>query len=195
MRRYAIIGLLIIPSILWNKVIWAKITHQIDPETKLQSWKLEDNGVELELIQRLPDQSRAFFQGRGFSSQVADDIGKSCILQVIARNNKDKNNGLPITIQLQNWQVKFQDHIQGIKLKETWDADWSLNEVNKAARIAFRWATFPTEQTFDSGGDYNWGMISIGLNPGDHFNMQVNWTEDKKQRNYWINDMICASDL
>jgi len=67
--------------------------------------------------------------------------------------------------------------------------DWSINEVNKAARIAFRWATFPTEQTFDAGGDYNWGMISIGLTPGDKFDLKVNWTEDKQQNNQGLKNL------
>jgi len=180
---------LVMPSLLS-----AKVSHSVDSETQLESWKIDDNGMQLELIQRLPDQSRAFFQGRGFTSKVADDISKSCIFQVIARNSKAKKNGLPITVRLQEWLVVFNEQQQGIKLKEAWDADWSINEVNKAARIAFRWATFPTEQTFDAGGDYNWGMISIGLTPGDKFDLKVNWTEDKQQKNQWLKNLKCPTD-
>lgn len=181
--------ILVFPSLLW-----AKMSTWIDPETQLKSWKLEENGVELELIQRLPDQSRAFFQGRGFSSRVADEIGNSCILQVIARNNQDKAKGTSVTFNLQDWLVKFDNQLHGIKLKETWDASWSLQEVNQPARLAFRWATFPTQQTFDAGGDYNWGMVSIGLTPGDRFDLQVNWTENSQKKNYWIKSIHCADD-
>jgi len=186
--------LLLICLILSPSLIFAQVSHRIDAETQLESWKLEDNGMELELIQRLPDQSRAFFQGRGFTSKIADKISKSCIFQVIARNSKEKEKGLPITIRLQDWQVVFNKQTQGIKLKEAWDADWSINEVNQAARIAFRWATFPTEQTFDAGGDYNWGMMSIGLTPGDKFALKVNWKEGTQAKEQWINDLKCPID-
>jgi hypothetical protein len=44
----------------------AEPSPRIDPDTGLASWTLRDGAIAIELIQRLPDQTRAVFQGRGF---------------------------------------------------------------------------------------------------------------------------------
>lgn len=174
--------------------VCAEIITTSDPESGLTTWKLSEDGFELELIQRLPDQTRAFFQGRGFSNQIADEIGKNCVFQTIGRNSLNEKAGEAVTISLKQWQVRIGDSIQGIKLKESWDKEWSDTQVGNASRIAFRWATFPTEQTFEPSGDYNWGMISFGLPPASIFDLNVVWIQGQKEKNLWINGIQCPED-
>ena len=45
-----------------------------DTETGLLSWRWSDQGVSIGLTQLLPDQTRAFFLGRGFPWAQADRI-------------------------------------------------------------------------------------------------------------------------
>ena len=160
----------------------------------LLSWKIQEAGLELELIQRLPDQTRGFFEARGFSNVISNDIALSCIFQTIGKNVSDKATGKPITISLKNWRLRQGQQVQGIKLKETWDSEWSQEQVTKAARIAFRWATFPTEQTFEPTGDYNWGMVSMGVPPKSQFDLLVIWNQDGREHKAWVNSMECAED-
>lgn len=174
--------------------VYAEITTSSDPETGLSAWKLSAHGFELELIQRLPDQTRAFFQGRGFSSEIADEIGRNCVFQTIGKNRMNKKSGEAITISLKRWRIRTGNRIQGIKLKESWNKEWSDSQVDNAARIAFRWATFPTEQIFEPSGDYNWGMISFGLPPQSTFDLNVVWTHGNKEKSQWIKDIQCPED-
>lgn len=61
-----------------------------------------------------------------------------------------------------------------------------------ASRLAFRWATFPTQQTFEQGGDYNWGMTSFGLPPGTIFDLHVFWMQGSQQKDLWIKSIQCS---
>lgn len=155
----------------------AAVEMSVNPETKLKSWKLNHGVFSLELIQRLPTQTRAFFQGRGFSQKLANDIANSCVLQAIGKNVSGEKLNFSISYDMRDWQVLLPSGSQGIKLKEQWDKSWPNDEVNASARIAFRWATFPTEQIFEPEGDYNWGMISFGLVPGAIFDLEVKWQQ------------------
>ena len=66
--------------------------------------------------------------------------------------------------------------------------------VEEGHRVAFRWATFPTQQSFEAGGDYNWGMISFGLPPGSVFDLQLVWRQDNIVKTQWIKQIECPAD-
>jgi len=119
---------------------YADITKTILPETNLIEWKLLDENLELKLIQRLPDQTRSFFEGRGFSKKITDDIAQSCVFQTITRNTS-KAKDQSIQVALKNWSIKINHKTQPIKFKEDWDKQWTDNDVKPASRLAFRWAT------------------------------------------------------
>ena len=180
-------------ALLLSTSATAVVERGIDAETQLKSWKLSEGAFSLELIQRLPDQTRGFFLARGFSSQIADDIGTQCVLQTIGRNT-DSSGGASIRYNLADWVVRSDSETRSIKFKEQWDQEWSEQEVNTAARLAFRWATFPTQQEFEPGGDYNWGMISFGLPPGSVFDLQLRWQQDNQEKHHWITQIECPND-
>ena len=167
----------------------ADVRRTVDPETGLIGWKLAQAGVELELIQRLPDQTRAFLMARGFSRPVADALARACIFQTIFRNKGSS----AARVGLRDWEIRQGDARRPLRLKEDWDRSWTNEQVSKPARLAFRWATFPTAQTFQTG-DYNWGMISFGPPPGTRFDLHVVWHARGKTHRIWMNDLICAED-
>ncbi len=165
-------------------------------ENGLRNWKLTQGALSLKLIQRLPDQTRAFFLARGFPKAVADEIATACVLQTIGRNESPANQPVSLTYDLRDWRLRLPDGSEReIRYKEDWDRAWTGNpRVPRAARIAFRWATFPSAQQFEPGGDYNWGMTSFGLPPGSRFDLHVRWRENGQPKDAWIEDITCPQD-
>lgn len=172
----------------------AEQSRSENPETGLVGWTLKRGGMQLELIQRLPDQTRAFFLARGFPVDVADTIGTSCVFQTIVRNTAREAGAKAVTVSLPDWQIRYEGHLRRVKLKEQWEREWPDDRVTPAARLAFRWATFPTEQTFEPGGDYNWGMISFDLPPGAVFDLNVRWQLAGEDYDTWMQGIVCAPD-
>ena len=173
----------------------AGVTISKDPDTALIGWKLNQGGFELELIQRLPDQTRAFFLARGFSPKVANDIALACVFQGIGRNTLKASEANSISVDLREWQLTSKGKNHSIKQKEQWEAEWSGADVARSSRLAYRWATFPTQQTYEPVGDYNWGMISFNLPPGTRFDVLVRWTLNGKPQQAWVRDVACAKDI
>ena len=170
----------------------------IDPQAGLPFWAWQDASVEIRLIQRLPDQTGGFFIARGFSSESADRIARSCVFQSIQRNRGVGAAAPVVDLDLTQWQVTPLDDPKGsprpLALKEAWDEEWEKAQESQAARIAFRWSLFPTRQTF-RGGDYNWGMISFGLPPGTRFDLTLRWTLDGEPQEAILRGVSCASEL
>ncbi len=186
---------LTIASLLLCSTAGAGVTRETD-DNGLHSWHLQQGALSLKLIQRLPDQTRAFFLARGFPKAVADDIATSCVLQTIGRNRSGAERPVSLEYDLHDWRLRLPDgSTRSIRFKEDWERAWDGNpEVPQAARIAFRWATFPTSQRFEPGGDYNWGMTSFGLPPESRFDLKIRWMENGRPQTAWIEDIACPQD-
>jgi len=167
----------------------AEVITSEEEQTGLRSWEWKHAGVSVQLVQRLPDQTRAFFQGRGFNSTDADTIGRACVFQTIFRNGGKQ----PLSYSLDNWRVVYQDKQLPVQTRERWEENWTVREVKQAARIAFRWSLLPTRQSFEPG-DYNWGMTSFGLPPGASFDLSLKLTIDGQSVRGRIPGIICAAD-
>jgi hypothetical protein len=172
----------------------ADISQTTAPDSGLKRWTLTQGALELQLVQRLPDQTRAFFLARGFPAATADAIARSCVFQTIARNTASTEAPSSVTIDLNAWQIIHDGKTKPVKLKEIWDQTWG-NAVPSAARLAFRWATFPTLQTFEPAQDYNWGMISFGPPPGETIDIKVIWHENQNRKSAVIQAVTCPTDL
>jgi len=181
---------------------FAAVTTSTDPETQQQSWLLTTSeGLELKVAHISPDQAHGFFLARGFPSAIAHNIATHCPMQIVLKNTGTKKNGVAITVLLKEWQVKITNDskvsTKGIKLKETWHKEWQgKQDIPATAKLAFRWATFPSEQTFRPRGDYNWGVTTIGLPAAttDFFDLNVVWYQNGVQKNEWIDAMTCAKN-
>ena len=179
--------LCVIPLLLGNST--ATVERGVYAETGLLSWEWREAGVVLRLVQRLPDQTRAFFQARGFSSAAADRIANACIFQTIFRNESQQ----PLNYSLDDWRVLQQGARGRLATREHWDTVWQEGEASQAARIALRWSLLPTRQRFEPG-DYNWGMTGFGLLPGSVFGLEVVLRLGGEQVARTIDGIVCAPD-
>lgn len=158
----------------------------------LPGWRWEGGGSSFTFNQRLPDQTRAFFMGRGFSPEQVEPLAANCVFQAIIRNSATAPT--PVALNLAEWHViPASGNTQPLRLEAQWQAEWEKRSVAQPARIAFRWALFPTLQRFEPG-DWNMGMITFGLPPGSHFDLEVVWHAGDELRRQRFTDMYCATD-
>ena len=175
--------------------ISATVNRGIDEQANLPFWEVQQDGMSLRLVQRLPIQSRAFFLGRGFNKQQVEIIANSCIFQTVFKNisNASKTPS-PLTYNLNNWQVIYKGKVRKMKVREQWDEQWIKDKVKKQQRLAFEWALYPTSQVYKPG-DYNWGMSAFNLKPGEKFDLKLVWRQHNKQHSTLIKNIECAPDI
>lgn len=162
-----------------------------DPDSGLTAWYWTGQRLSVELVQLLPDQTRAFFMGRGFEAGDADDIARTCVFQAIMRNT---GSDLPLHVDLALWRIHARDGTARLRLNRDWQAIWQTRGTPAPARIAFRWALFPTEQRFEPG-DWLMGMIVFDRAPGDVFDLGLRWTEGDRERHRMLTGIQCAADV
>ena len=186
-----LLGMLVVPVAACTD---AQVLHSADAENGLQKWHFIDGDIEIELVQRLPDQSRALLMKHAFSREVVEDLALSCMMQTIIRNSGKSGSGQAVSIDLTRWRMQHKGVTSGIRLKEQWLASWSDEQASPAARLVIRWGLFPTEQEY-LPGDYNWGLTTYGVAPGSVFDLAVSWEEGGKPRSGKISNIVCAPDV
>jgi hypothetical protein len=164
---------------------------EADPRTGLLTWRLQEGALSLELNQLLPDQTRAFFQGRGFPAPSADELARACVFQVIASN--PGGVAAAASIDLRRWRIDAGHGPTPLPVESTWQPRWATSGVPRSARVAFRWALLPTEQTFHPG-DQAWGMLPLGPAPGTTVDLTVVWDEDGTERTARLPAVQCSPD-
>jgi hypothetical protein len=165
----------------------------VDEQAQLPYWELRDEGMSLRLVQRLPDQSRAFFLARGFNAEQVEEVAGRCVFQTVYRNLSHEAQPSPLHYRQRDWVIHHPQHEASILTREDWAVLWEARDAPSAARIAFQWALLPPEQTYEPG-DYNWGMTMIDLSPGTRFDLEVRWEQFGASRSAVIEDLQCASD-
>ena len=141
---------------------------EIGKETGLKTWEWREDGVSLRLVQRLPDQTRAYLLARGFDKQSADLVARNCLFGSMFRNDGER----PLDFDLEQWEMFHEGEAKRMMTRERWRKGLEEAGVSKSGRIAFNWSLMPTRQHFESG-DYNWGMTSYGLPPGSRFDLKL----------------------
>ncbi|HDH08587.1 MAG TPA: hypothetical protein ENG96_03800 [Gammaproteobacteria bacterium] len=164
-----------------------------NPETRLKYWLYDNNGFFLKLTQRLPDQTRAYFEARGFDQASSDIAGTSCIFQTMIKNT-GTDSGVVMNADLSEWKVVSGGNSKSLLLREYWKKRWLDRKQSQSASVAFEWSLLPTNIQYDVN-DYNWGMSSYGLPPGSHFDLLFSWTRKGEHYNGKISDVICPDDI
>ena len=172
----------------------AEVLRSANEENGLEKWHFIDSGIEIELVQRLPDQTRALFMNHAFSREVIEQLALSCMFQTIIRNTGKSGSEQTISIDLTQWRMQYAGKTSGILQKEPLLASWSDEDADAAAKLVIRWGMFPTQQEY-LPGDYNWGLTAYGIPPGSRFDLAVTWQEDEVQRRGEIKDIMCAPDV
>jgi hypothetical protein len=189
---FGLAGLLLLTCLALSNPALAEFSHSVTADTSLKSWQWADANASITFNQRVPDQARAFFQARGFSSEASESIAQNCFFQIIIRN--PASNSKEMTLDLAQWRVIEKDGAtHPPRLEKDWQQQWQEMGVKKAALIAFRWALFPSRQTFQPG-DWNMGLITMGVAPGKRFDLIVTWKEQDSPREIHFTNMRCGPD-
>ena len=194
MKKRDLILILFLLAAANNSIVIADITTGLDEQAQLPFWQWRSPHLQIRLVQRLPDQTRAYFVARGFTSQEAEKIAQSCVFQTIYKNTSTPEAKLTIQYDLTEWQVTQNGKGSPIKTRETWRKEWQSQNVRQSAIIAFQWSLLPTQQSYQAA-DYNWGMMIFDLPPGSLFDLNLKWRENNVIQNASIPKIQCAPDI
>lgn len=164
--------------------------NPINPLPGVKTWRWSGSGVNVRLTQIIPEQVRGFYLGRGFTAEDAELIAGDCIFQTVVRND---SADATVRMDMRRWRVVSSRGEGRPKLREDWGDIWRQRNSPAAARLAFRWALFPSVQQYEPG-DWNMGMSSYGLAPGEHFDLTVVFDVAGTQKTGNISGIQCAED-
>lgn len=171
-------------------VFGADIRRELNTETGIESWKWQEHGVSLELGQITPGMAQGFYLARGFDTDSADLFARNCIFMTVLRNDTAPGT---LNFRLADWRVHAANKYHALKLDAEWQAIWQRRGVPAAVRTAFRWAQFPSEHAYETG-DWNMGMLSMGLKAGERFDLRFRWKVGETEQSGVITDIRCAAD-
>ncbi|MGM0680591.1 MAG: hypothetical protein ACQESY_12100 [Pseudomonadota bacterium] len=171
----------------------AELSQGEDPDTGLRHWQWQEAGIHFKLTQRLPDQTRAFFDARGFDKPARERIALACVFQSEFKNTAGDDQP-PVEYELTDWRIHTDEGSRSLMVRETWAPIWQQHELPEPAQIAFEWALLPTYQKY-AAGDYNWGMTVYGLAPGSTFDLEFSWSRGDKQYTRRIDGIECPPDI
>lgn len=164
-------------------------SSNIDSTTGARTWSTHAHGIHFSLTQILPEQAQAFYVNRGFTLKQIEAYTSSCLYMTVLRND-----AAPGTIHFvsNSWPVRFDGKKHKLLSVDKWLQRLTTNTTKKSALVAFRWAQFPPEQEYEPGGDWNQGMLSIGLPADSEFNIIARWDIEGKIFETELQKVKCA---
>lgn len=159
-----------------------------DADTGALTWETRAHGVVVQLTQLLPDQLRAFYVARGFELADADVFAGACVYMTVLRNESAAGE---LSFRQADWEVRLDGDARPLPPVDEWLATWQARGVPDPARLAFRWAQFPPEQSY-ARGEWNQGMLATGLAPGSRFDLIVRWTVAGQTYEGRLDDVRCT---
>lgn len=159
-----------------------------DPETGAATYETQAHGVGISLTQLLPDQVRAFYVARGFDLADADVFADACVYMTVLRNDTAPGE---LDFRLSEWSIHHDEEVRPLPPLDDWLAQWAARGVHDSARLAFRWAQFPSEQSY-APGEWNQGMLAMGLPPGSRFDLIARWTIADQTYEGRLDDVRCT---
>lgn len=155
-----------------------------NPETGLLTWKVNDSGFSLELIQLLPDFVRAVYGSHEFPPEAVEEIADFCVFGTIIKNTSDKR----LFYRVPDWYAMTADgKRQPLKNKTQWVDDW------RKMGIRYSWTILPAEQTFEVG-DWSQGFTTVKLPREKPFDLVYSWSLEGKNYVGKIKNVYCAPE-
>ena len=153
-----------------------------------QTWRKSIDGISFSIKQILPDQVDAFYIGRGFSREQIKPYTNTCIYTTILRND---NAAGRVHFIRHNWDIVNAGKIQKPPKNSEWLQQFKQKNTHTAGLIAFNFAQFPEEQTYEPNGDWNQGMLSVNLPLGSQFDIVVRWDINQKPHQFRLKGINC----
>lgn len=172
--------------------VLAGLTQGTDETAGLPFWEWKDENLSIRFVQRLPDQTRAYFAGRGFADKEVRKIASWCVFQTVYTNISSPP-GVVIRHDINDWRLHYRGENSQLKARENWAPEWRAKGIKQAQIVAFEWSLFPSSQVFQAG-DYNWGMTFLPVPHGETFSLKIAWKVDGKQYSAMLEDIACARD-
>ncbi len=181
----------IVSMLLILMITYADAAQQVstDANTGAKTWSTKHAGVHFSLTQILPQQGDAFYVNRGFSLEQIKPYTSSCVYMTVLRN--DSAAGVIHYIR-DNWTVTHKGRAHEFKTVAEWLDFFTAKGIGKPALIAFQWAQFPPEQEYQPGGDWNQGMLAIGLPGGESFDIAARWDTNGEDFSVSLRGVECA---
>lgn len=137
-----------------------------------------------------PQWRTAFYVNRGFAAPVIRPYAAACGFSFALRNE----GGTAIATRLDAWRAVGADGTEiALKLPESWEAEWERAGVAQPARIAFRWAQFQSENTFEPG-DWIMGMATLAAVPQAPFRLLARYRDSGGEHEIVVDQLDCARD-
>ena len=174
--------LLLFAGLLLPLCACSSVQQQVNPESGLSSWKTAGDALSLELLQVVPDYVRAVYSARGLPQEIVDAVSSYCVFGTILHNTTQQ----PLAYRVADWRYITPDGVRHrIKTKSQWVSEW------REMGVAFRWSLLPDDQTYNVG-DWGQGFTTIGLQPGDRFDLEYSWHQGDATFTRTIRDVRCA---
>ncbi len=160
------------------------IQRHRDPETGLITWKVQEAGLSLQLIQLLPDYVTAVYSARGLPSSLVNTMASYCVFGTIIKNESDER----LSYRVADWRYVTADgQAHPIKTKSEWVEEWQDQGVS------FRWSILPDDQTFEPG-DWSQGFTTIPLPPGSSLTLNYTWRYRGEIHQGSLHELRCAPE-
>lgn len=149
------------------------------------------NGVAALSANSLDAASRtAFYVARGFASDVIRPYAQTCGFSFAMKNL----GSAVLNTRLAEWRATGRDgQSAGMRLPVEWDRKWAAAHVSEAARIAFRWAQFQAENTFQPG-DWIMGMATLDTPLSGSFRLTARYHDEKGVHEIALDNLVCNRD-
>lgn len=132
-------------------------------------------------------QRQAFYVARGFTAEQIAPYARSCGFSLGFLNNSAQE----LHTDLRNWYaVDRTGQKTSLRLPEAWDAEWSRHQLASTQRIAFRWAQFQRENTFEPG-DWIMGMATLETPVGGPFRLVAPYRLGQEIQEISIDELRC----
>jgi hypothetical protein len=172
----------------------SEVVTGTDELAHLPYWELHADAMTFRIVQRLPDQTRAYFSGRGFSKDDAEFIASYCVFQNIFTNTAAAGSQHLVQYDASKWLAIYKNKQESPVLREEWKAIWQQRKAKNPQRIAFEWSLLPTRQQYQPA-DYNWGMMVYKVPHGETFDLKIFWVLDGNEHTATIKNLQCAKDV
>ena len=129
----------------------------------------------------------AFYAARGFSETTIHPYAQACGFSVGMQNNGTAK----LVTRLADWRAIGADgRAVRLRLPTEWDAQWAKEQVSEPARIAFRWAQFQAENTFEAG-DWIMGMATLAAPLPGTFRLVARYRDYKGNHEIILDKLSC----